>query len=202
MTPPQLALLAHAPWTSTMVGLGPPPAAAAPAVPADAIWLSGMTRPAMATITAAIMSRSLPGHATRVMFTEVPFPGAQRPCGRQVVRLQEVTSADRSARSWFLGQPSDAALVRFRVTSHGLSLHPEPSRGVSAGLLHFPAGSAAGWRHEAHRIIEAGPGVSSAAGTEYQGFDGANALVPGKRPGEESGFRRFHMLTLACRRGR
>src|SRR5580700_5690129 len=72
MTPSQLALLAHAPCTSTMVGLGPPPASA---VPADAIWLSGMTKPAMATITAAIMSRSLPGRVIRAVFTEVSFPG-------------------------------------------------------------------------------------------------------------------------------
>src|ERR1700691_2846454 len=76
MTPSQLPLSAHAPCTSTMLGLAPPPAAAAPAVPAvpaDAVWLSAATKPAMATITAAIMSRSLPSHATRVMFTEVSF---------------------------------------------------------------------------------------------------------------------------------
>jgi hypothetical protein len=71
MTPSQLLVSAHAPCTSTMVGFGPSPAAAALAVLADAIWLSGMTKPAMATITAAIMSRSLPGRAIRMMFTEV-----------------------------------------------------------------------------------------------------------------------------------
>jgi len=34
------------------------------------------------------MSRSLPGSAIPVMFTEVSFPRARRPCGRWVVRLQ------------------------------------------------------------------------------------------------------------------
>ena len=99
MTPSQLLVSAHAPCTSTMVGLGPSPAAAASAVRADAIWLSGMTKPAMATITAAIMSRSLPGCAIRVMFTEVSFPGV--PSARADARLcgyKAVTSADRSAR--------------------------------------------------------------------------------------------------------
>jgi hypothetical protein len=81
-----------------MVGLGPSPAAAASAVRADAIWLSGMTKPAMATITAAIISRSLFGGAIRVMFTEVSFPGV--PSARADARLRgykAVTSADRSA---------------------------------------------------------------------------------------------------------
>src|SRR5258708_28713173 len=55
----------------------------------------------------------------------------------------------------------DAALVRCRVTSHGLSLRLERGGGVAGGLLHFPAGNAAGWRHEAHRIIGVGPGASS-----------------------------------------
>src|SRR6266852_5688309 len=38
--------------------------------------------------------------------------------------------------------PEGGALVRCRVTSHGLSLRPERGGGVSAGLLHFPAGNA------------------------------------------------------------
>ena len=54
-----------------MVGLGPPPAVPVSAARADAIWLNGMTKPAKATITAATTSRSLPGCAIRVMFTEV-----------------------------------------------------------------------------------------------------------------------------------
>ncbi len=37
--------------------------------------------------------------------------------------------------------PEGGALVRSRVTSHGLSLRLEPSGGVSAALLHFPAGN-------------------------------------------------------------
>src|SRR5690349_8137989 len=69
-------------------------------------------------------------------------------------------SALRPARP---ATPQDAALVRCRVTSHGLSLRLERGVGVSAGLLHFPAGNAARWRHQAHQIIEAGPGASSAA---------------------------------------
>jgi hypothetical protein len=85
-----------------MLGFGPSPAAAASALRAGAIWLSGMTKPAMATITAATMSRSLPGRAIRVMFTEVSY--------------------------------------RRGVTSHGLSLLLGRGGGVSAGLLHFPAG--------------------------------------------------------------
>jgi hypothetical protein len=44
----------------------------------------------------------------------------------------------------FLRRPQEAALVRCRVTSHGLSLRLERGGGVSAGLLHFPAGKAAG----------------------------------------------------------
>jgi hypothetical protein len=51
-----------------MVGFGPSPAAAALAVLADAIWLSGITKPTMATITVAMMSRNLPGCAIRGMF--------------------------------------------------------------------------------------------------------------------------------------
>src|SRR5580704_6896764 len=63
--------------------------------------------------------------------------------------------------------PQDAALARCRVTSLGLSLRLERGGGVSAGLLHFPAGSAARWRHQAHRIIEAGRGASSAAAARW-----------------------------------
>src|SRR5580704_18307228 len=48
----------------------------------------------------------------------------------------------------------DAALVRCRVTSHGLSLRLERGGGVSAGLLHFPAGSAVGWPAQVADEIE------------------------------------------------
>jgi hypothetical protein len=60
--------------------------------------------------------------------------------------------------------------------------------GVSAGLLHFPAGNAARWRHQAHRIIEAGPGASSAAAARWpaRGARASRArtrlVVSGKRP--------------------
>jgi hypothetical protein len=84
--------------------------------------------------------------------------------------------------------PQDAAPVRCRVTSHGLSLRLERGGGVSAGLLHFPAGNAARWRHQAHRIIEACPGASSAAAARWPA-PGARAsrartrvVVSGKRP--------------------
>jgi hypothetical protein len=65
-------------------------------------------------------------------------------------------SALRPARP---ATPQDAPLAWCRVTSHGLSLPLERGGGVSAGLLHFPAGNAARWRHQAHRIIEAGPAL-------------------------------------------
>jgi hypothetical protein len=58
--------------------LAPPSAAAGSVARADAIWLSGMTKPAMATITAGIISRGLRGCAIRVIFTEISwdvFPG-------------------------------------------------------------------------------------------------------------------------------
>jgi hypothetical protein len=80
-----------------MLGLGWLPAAAASAVGADAIWLSGTTKLAMATTTAAIIS--LAGCAIRVMFTEVSFPGVLG--ARADARLRGykvVTSADGSAR--------------------------------------------------------------------------------------------------------
>ena len=102
-------------------------------------------------------------------------------------------SALRPARP---AAPQDAALVRCRVTWHGLSLRLERGGGVSARLLHFPAGNAATWwRHQAHRIIEAGPGASSPAAARWPA-PGARAsrartrvVVSGKRPNQESGFR-------------
>src|SRR5271155_838599 len=109
MTPSQLPVLAHAPCTSTMVGLGPAPTVAASAVPADAIWLSGMTKPAMATMTVAIMRRSLPGCAIRVMFTGSPF----------LVCLAPVRTLGCAAT-----RSESASGTQLRV---------------SAGLLHLPA---------------------------------------------------------------
>src|SRR5580704_19153579 len=78
-----------------------------------------------------------------------------------------------------LRRPQDAALVRSRVTPHGLSLRPGRSGAVSAGLLHLPAGDSAGWRHEAQRRIEVGPGASSSPFSRgglhrVQGFESAS----------------------------
>jgi hypothetical protein len=78
----------------------------------------------------------------------------------------------------FSDTPGRAALVRCRVTSRGLSLRLERGRGVSAGLLHFPAGNAASCRHHAHRLIEAGPRASSAAAAAASGL-----RVACRRPG-------------------
>src|SRR5580700_5614389 len=135
MTPSQLLVSAHAPCTSTMVGFAPSPAAAALAVPADAIWLSGMTKPAMATITAAIMSRSLPSCVIRAVFTEVSFSG--------------VSSARADAR--LCATRGSAALTDLRVDgSEGLRLAGsglcrlgrEPQRAgvdsVRVNLQHLP----------------------------------------------------------------
>src|SRR6185312_6145499 len=110
-------------------------------------------------------------------------------------------SALRPARP---ATPQDAALVRCRVTSHGLSLRLERGGGVSAGLLHFPAGNAARWRHEAHRIIEAGPGASSAAATGWPapGVRASRARTrgnSGERLNEDAGFRRFRVLARRSR---
>src|ERR1700678_2155890 len=103
MTPSQLLVSAHAPCTSTMVGLGPSPAGAASAVRADAIWLSGRTKPAVATMAAAIVSRSLPGRAIRVMFTEVSSVWGARVWGARVwgARVWD-------ARVWGARRPSGA----------------------------------------------------------------------------------------------
>ena len=127
-------------------------------------------------------------------------------------RQSPALTCPRVDGSWVSPSPGtssdaqDAALVRCRVTSHGLSLRLERGGGVSAGLLHFPAGIAARWRHQAHRIIEAGSGASSAAAARWPA-PGARAsrartrvVVSGKRPNEESGFRRFRVLAWRSRR--
>ena len=96
--------------------------------------------------------------------------------------------------------PQDAALVRCRVTSHGLSLRLERGSGVSAGLLHFAAGEHGRVRHQAHRITEAGPGAWSAAAARLPAPAArasrarTRVIVSGKRPNEESGFRRLRVL--------
>ena len=73
MTPFQLLLLAHAPCSSTMVGLGPPPAPAGLPVRAEANWLTGMTSPAMAATAAMTIRRSRRTGVIAVMFMKI-FP--------------------------------------------------------------------------------------------------------------------------------
>src|SRR6266568_3998421 len=77
MTAAQLAVLAQAPCSSTMVGLGPPLAAARVVVWAEAIWLRGMIRAAMARARARMMRRSLACCAARAMFTVISLPGCR-----------------------------------------------------------------------------------------------------------------------------
>src|ERR1700733_3945222 len=85
MTAAQLAVLAQAPCSRTMAGLGPPLAAARGVVWAEAIWLSGMTRAAMATARAGRMRRSLTRRVARAMFTVISISG-EMPGVRLVAR--------------------------------------------------------------------------------------------------------------------
>src|ERR1700683_342705 len=75
MTPTQLAVLAQAPCSSTMVGFGPPLAAARVVAWAEAIWLKGMSRAAMATARAGMMRRSFACCTARATFTVISFAG-------------------------------------------------------------------------------------------------------------------------------
>src|ERR1700722_6303582 len=85
MTPFQLLVSAQAPCSSTIVGLGPSLAASRFVVWAEAVWLRGMIRAAMAATSAGITRRSLTRCAVRAMFTAVsPCPDdAERPFGRK-----------------------------------------------------------------------------------------------------------------------
>jgi len=69
--------------------------------------------------------------------------------------------------------PQDAALVRCRVTSHGLSLRLERGGGVSAGLLHFPARNAAG----IHDLAWPGPSGHADPATKDRGRNGPRIVV-------------------------
>src|SRR5271165_2971223 len=83
MTASQLPVLAQAPCSSTMVGLGPPLGAARVVAWAEAIWLRGMIRAAMAAARAGTMRRRLAWRAAWAMFTMSSFSGdAERPFGR------------------------------------------------------------------------------------------------------------------------
>src|SRR2546423_13014705 len=83
MTPAQLEPSAHAPCSSTIVGLGPPPLAAV-AAPAGAIWLAETSIPATARTTAISTIRILERRMLWMMSTAVllscycenPPPGA------------------------------------------------------------------------------------------------------------------------------
>src|SRR5690348_13213070 len=101
MTAYQLAVLAQAPCSSTMAGLGPPLAAARVVAWAEAIWLRGMIKAAMATARAAIMRRSLARCAARTMFIVISFSGnAERPFGRMRGDNWQVPCFDCAAGNW------------------------------------------------------------------------------------------------------
>src|SRR5258708_40263234 len=84
MTAAQLGVLAQAPCSSTMLGLGPALAAARVGAWAEATWLRGMTRAAMAAARTGMTTRSLTCRAARAMFTVISFSwgDAERPFGR------------------------------------------------------------------------------------------------------------------------
>src|ERR1700751_3797870 len=83
MTAAQLAVLAQGPGSSTMVGLGPPLGTARVVAWAEAIWLRGMIRAAMARARAGMMRRSLAWRAARAVVTVSCSSGdAERPFGR------------------------------------------------------------------------------------------------------------------------
>src|SRR2546423_15168095 len=95
MTPSQLEPSAHAPCSSTMVGLGPPPlVAAAVAAPAAAIWLAETSSPATARTTAIRTIRILERRMLWMMFTAVlPFLLLREPSARRVrVRVRGIPS--------------------------------------------------------------------------------------------------------------
>jgi hypothetical protein len=74
-------------------------------------------------------------------------PVPVRTPGCAATRRSPALTGLRVDGSWVSPSPGtscdaqDAALVRCRVTSHGLSLRLERGGGVSVGLLHFPAGN-------------------------------------------------------------
>src|ERR1700746_554460 len=99
MTASQLAVLAQAPCSSTMVGLGPPLGTARAVAWAEAIWLRGRIRAAAAT--ARTMRRSLAWRAARTMFTVISFSGdAERPFGRIRGVNRQVPRFDCAAGNW------------------------------------------------------------------------------------------------------
>src|SRR5690348_6835390 len=100
MTPSQLEPSAHAPCSSTMVGLGPPPLAAVVAAPAGAIWLTETSTPATARTTAISTIRILERRIPWIKFTAV-FPSCwceNLPPGRNV--FASVESLADTPVSW------------------------------------------------------------------------------------------------------
>src|SRR3984957_19998296 len=85
MTPFQLLGSAQAPGSSPVGGLGPSLAASRFVVWAEAVWLRGMIRAAMAATSAGITRLGLTRCAVRAMFTAVsPCPDdAERPFARK-----------------------------------------------------------------------------------------------------------------------
>src|SRR5580704_12145770 len=75
MTPFQLLVSAQAPCSRTMVGLGPALAATRLVVRAEAVWLSGMIRAAVAITKAEIIRASLARRAVLAVFTVISFSG-------------------------------------------------------------------------------------------------------------------------------
>src|SRR5258707_14295117 len=95
MTASQLEPSAHAPCSSTMVGLGPPPPAAwAAAARAGAIWLAETSSPATARTTAISTIRLLESRIPWMMFTAVlPFLLLREPSARSGhVRVRGIPS--------------------------------------------------------------------------------------------------------------
>jgi hypothetical protein len=89
------------------------------------------------------------------------------------------------------------------MTSHGLSLRLERGGGYPQAYCKahcIPAGKAAAWQHEAHRIIEAGAGASPrlllpGGMRRIRDFEGANTRgFLGERPKEDPGYPRFRVL--------
>src|SRR5580692_10425306 len=98
MTPFQLLVSAQAPCSSTMVGLGPALAATPLVVRAEAVWLSGMTRAAVAMTRAEMIRGSLARRAVLALFTVISFSGA--PSARSVAlerALKKVPCSDCAA---------------------------------------------------------------------------------------------------------
>src|SRR5579862_8686320 len=99
MTAVQLAVLAQAPCSSTMVGLGSSLRMARVVAWAEAIWLRGMIRAAMAR--AGMMRRSLAWRAAWAMFIASSLSGdAERPFGRIEGVNRQVPYFDCAARNW------------------------------------------------------------------------------------------------------